>query len=52
MDPTYNVLWVFDGVGRKLRCHNVVASDINANDGVSRGRVPSANPTNLTNPIP
>ncbi|XP_070133334.1 E3 ubiquitin-protein ligase highwire [Drosophila bipectinata] len=35
MDPTYNVLWVFDGVSRKLRCHNVVASDINENDGNS-----------------
>lgn len=32
MDPTYNVLWVFDGAARKLRCHNVVASDINDSD--------------------
>ncbi|KMZ09796.1 uncharacterized protein Dsimw501_GD15825 [Drosophila simulans] len=32
MDPTYNVLWVFDGAARKLRCHNVVASDINESD--------------------
>lgn len=28
MDPSYNVLWVFDGGARKLRCHNVVASEI------------------------
>lgn len=35
MDPTYNVLWVFDGAARKLRCHNVVASDINDSDAVS-----------------
>ncbi|XP_030378381.1 E3 ubiquitin-protein ligase highwire [Scaptodrosophila lebanonensis] len=28
MDPNYNVLWVFDGIARKLRCHNVVASEI------------------------
>jgi len=35
MDPTYNVLWVFDGAARKLRCHNVVASDINESDVVS-----------------
>ncbi|XP_039231733.1 E3 ubiquitin-protein ligase highwire isoform X2 [Drosophila yakuba] len=32
MDPTYNVLWVFDGAARKLRCHNVVASDINESE--------------------
>lgn len=34
MDPSYNVLWVFDGVGRKLRCHNVVASEISESDVV------------------
>ncbi|XP_043660407.1 E3 ubiquitin-protein ligase highwire [Drosophila teissieri] len=32
MDPTYYVLWVFDGAARKLRCHNVVASDINESE--------------------
>ncbi|TDG40226.1 hypothetical protein AWZ03_013349 [Drosophila navojoa] len=32
MDPSYNVLWVFDGVARKLRCHNVVASEISECD--------------------
>lgn len=34
MDPSYNVLWVFDGVARKLRCHNVVASEISECDVV------------------
>ncbi|KAM8720838.1 hypothetical protein ACLKA7_006822 [Drosophila subpalustris] len=32
MDPSYNVLWVFDGATRKLRCHNVVASEISEFD--------------------
>ncbi|XP_068159965.1 LOW QUALITY PROTEIN: E3 ubiquitin-protein ligase highwire [Drosophila tropicalis] len=32
MDPSYNVLWVFDGLAKKLRCHNVVASDIAETD--------------------
>lgn len=36
MDPSYNVLWVFDGVARKLRCHNVIASEISEFDVVSR----------------
>lgn len=35
MDPSYNVLWVFDGVARKLRCHNVIASEISEFDVVS-----------------
>ncbi|ALC49441.1 hiw [Drosophila busckii] len=32
MDPSYNVLWVFDAMQRKLRCHNVIASEIAADD--------------------
>ena len=28
LDPHYNVLWVYDGAARKLRCYNVLASEM------------------------